>query len=94
MDDEQHRDPGAYVGHEPELESESIPGGVTPRDERVSANDSRPGVKGEPDGDSGDSSDVVEGPIGSASLKDPSEGSEGADLDELPDVDDLAANNV
>ena len=42
-------DPGAYIGHEPELEEESIPGGVKPGDERVAAYDSEPGVKGEPD---------------------------------------------
>ena len=43
-------DPGAYIGNEPEREAESIPGGVGPEDERVAAYDSRPGVKGEPDG--------------------------------------------
>ena len=42
-------DPGAYIGHEPEREAESIPGGVSPRDERTSAYDSRSGVSGEPD---------------------------------------------
>lgn len=64
---EQH-DPGAYIGHEPELEEESIPGGVTPGDERV---------------------DVVEGPIGGASLREPSEIEDEAavaDLDALPRV--------
>ena len=30
-------DPGAYIGHEPEPASETIPGGVGPRDERVAA---------------------------------------------------------
>ena len=30
-------DPGAYIGHEPEFASETIPGGVQPGDERVSA---------------------------------------------------------
>jgi hypothetical protein len=30
-------DPGAYIGHEPERSTETIPGGVGPRDERVSA---------------------------------------------------------
>ena len=44
------RDPGAYIGHEPELEEESIPGGVKPADERVAAYGSQPGVDGEPDG--------------------------------------------
>ena len=42
-------DPGAYIGSEPEREAETIPGGVSDRDERVSAYDSRPGVPGEPD---------------------------------------------
>lgn len=28
-------DPGAYLGHEPELSAETIPGGVKPDDERV-----------------------------------------------------------
>ena len=30
-------DPGAYVGHEPERQAETIPGGVRPEDERVAA---------------------------------------------------------
>ncbi len=85
-------DPGAYIGHEPELEEESIPGGVKPGDERVAAYGSRQGVEREPDGtsDKGDSSDVVEGPIGGASLRDPKEIEEegaGADLDALPGVE-------
>jgi len=42
-------DPGAYIGHAPERESETIPGGVGKRDERTSAYDSQPGVPGEPD---------------------------------------------
>ena len=50
-------DPGAYIGHEPELEEESIPGGVKPGDERVAAYDSQPGVEGEPDGPSDDDRD-------------------------------------
>ena len=56
-------DPGAYIGHEPELEEESIPAGVRPGDERVAAYDSQPGVEGEPgdsSNDSHDSRDVVE----------------------------------
>ncbi|MGZ8800949.1 MAG: hypothetical protein ACXWXF_13400 [Aeromicrobium sp.] len=82
-------DPGAYIGHEPELAEETIPGGVGPGDERVSAYDSKPGVDGEPD-DQRDSSDVVEGSIGGASLREPSEIEEqgvGADLDGLPGVE-------
>jgi hypothetical protein len=42
-------DPGAYVGNQPELEEESIPGRIQPADERVAAYDSRPGVKHEPE---------------------------------------------
>lgn len=42
-------DPGAYIGHEPERAAETIPGGVSGQDERVSAYDSRPGVPGEPE---------------------------------------------
>ena len=30
-------DPGAYIGREPERASETIPGGLDPRDERVAA---------------------------------------------------------
>jgi hypothetical protein len=44
-------DAGAYIGREPELENETIPGGVKPGDERVAAYDSRPGVDGEPEDD-------------------------------------------
>ena len=47
--DKRELDPGAYIGREPELEEESIPGGVKPGDERVAAYDSQPGVDGEPD---------------------------------------------
>jgi hypothetical protein len=47
-------DPGAYIGNEPEREAETIPGGVTSRDERVAAYDSRPGLSEETtDDDSG-----------------------------------------
>jgi hypothetical protein len=42
-------DPGAYIGHEPEREADTIPGGVQPGDERVAAHDSQPGVPGEPE---------------------------------------------
>ncbi|HEY7590097.1 MAG TPA: hypothetical protein VH723_03840 [Candidatus Limnocylindrales bacterium] len=34
-------DPGAFIGHEPERSTETIPGGVGPKDERVSATQSR-----------------------------------------------------
>jgi hypothetical protein len=42
-------DPGAYIGLEPELEEQTIPGGVKPGDERVAAHEAAPGVPGEPD---------------------------------------------
>ena len=44
-------DPGAYIGHEPERATETIPGGVQPEDERVAAVASQPGPavdEGEP----------------------------------------------
>ncbi len=44
-------DPGAFIGREPELEAETIPGGVGPEDERVATYASRPGVAEEPDDD-------------------------------------------
>ena len=34
---EKPADPGAYVGHEPQRQAETIPGGVGPDDERISA---------------------------------------------------------
>ena len=37
-------DPGAYIGHEPERSTETIPGGVGPADERVSAGASQAGA--------------------------------------------------
>lgn len=46
--DTQDLDPGAYIGSEPEREAETIPGGVTSRDERIAAYDSRPGLAEEP----------------------------------------------
>jgi hypothetical protein len=36
-------DPGAYIGHEPERSTETIPGGLSASDERVAAVDSQPG---------------------------------------------------
>jgi hypothetical protein len=45
MTDQQRKrdelDPGAYIGNEPEFASETIPGGVQPDDERVSAADTQ-----------------------------------------------------
>lgn len=34
-------DPGAYIGHEPEFEADTIPGGISPKDERISAIDTQ-----------------------------------------------------
>jgi hypothetical protein len=34
-------DPGAYIGREPEFEAETIPGGIGPKDERISALDTQ-----------------------------------------------------
>ena len=44
-------DPGAYIGHEPERATETIPGGLGPADERVAAVATQPGEaidEGEP----------------------------------------------
>ena len=41
-------DAGAYIGREPELAAETIPGGVKPGDVRIAAHDAAPGVRGEP----------------------------------------------
>ena len=37
------QDPGAYIGHEPERVEESIPGGLSPTDERASATQTQTG---------------------------------------------------
>jgi hypothetical protein len=36
-------DAGAYIGHEPERGTETIPGGLGPKDQRVAAVSSQPG---------------------------------------------------
>jgi len=41
MTDREQHDPGAYIGHEPEFETETIPGGLSRKDERVSAVDTQ-----------------------------------------------------
>jgi hypothetical protein len=41
--DDQRRDPGAYVGREPERQSATIPGGISPKDERIAAHSTQPG---------------------------------------------------
>lgn len=45
-------DPGAFIGHEPELAEETIPGGIGPDDERVAAHSTQvePPSADEPDG--------------------------------------------
>jgi hypothetical protein len=40
---EQRRDAGAYIGRLPERATETIPGGIGPKDERVSAVATQPG---------------------------------------------------
>jgi len=45
---ESELDPGAYIGQELELASETIPGGVRPDDDRAAFNASRRAVDGEP----------------------------------------------
>ena len=40
---DQERDPGAYIGHEPELAADRLPDGVQPRDERVAAHSTQSG---------------------------------------------------
>ncbi|MDF2733736.1 MAG: hypothetical protein K0S97_359 [Chloroflexota bacterium] len=51
--DDQDRDPGAYVGREPERQAATIPGGISPADERVAAHSTQSGATAEdlvPDG--------------------------------------------
>ena len=42
--DDQRRDPGAYVGREPERQAATIPGGISEADERVAANSTQSGA--------------------------------------------------
>ena len=46
---ESELDQGAYIGHEPELAAETIPGGVGPDDERVAGYASRSSGTGRED---------------------------------------------
>jgi len=46
MSDDGKRDPGAYIGREPELAAETISGGIGPDDERVAAGDTRSSGEG------------------------------------------------
>jgi hypothetical protein len=41
--DDQKRDPGAYVGREPERQAATIPGGISSKDERVAAHSTQVG---------------------------------------------------
>ena len=41
--DDQRRDPGAYVGREPERQAATIPGGISPSDERIAAHSTQSG---------------------------------------------------
>jgi hypothetical protein len=51
---EQPRDPGAYIGRKPERATETIPGGLGPKDVRVSAVATQPApVRGETPVDGG-----------------------------------------
>ena len=47
---QQPLDPGAYIGHEPERVAETIPGGLSRKDERAAAVATQPGPA-DPDGD-------------------------------------------
>ena len=49
MDKRTDLDAGAYIGREPELASETIPGGVRPDDERVAAGDTQTGPREAPE---------------------------------------------
>jgi hypothetical protein len=41
--DRERRDPGAYVGREPERQAATIPGGISPKDERIAAHSTQAG---------------------------------------------------
>ena len=42
-------DPGAFVGQRPERQAETIPGGISPKDERIAANSTQTGpTSGDP----------------------------------------------
>jgi hypothetical protein len=47
--DAEHRDPGAYVGREPERQAATIPGGISAADERIAAHSTQSGpASGDP----------------------------------------------
>jgi len=41
--DDHRRDPGAYVGREPERQAATIPGGISSKDERIAAHSTQSG---------------------------------------------------
>ena len=41
--DPERHDPGAYVGREPERQAATIPGGISPKDERIAAHSTQSG---------------------------------------------------
>ena len=41
--DREHHDPGAYVGREPERQAATVPGGISPKDERIAAHSTQSG---------------------------------------------------
>ena len=47
--DDHDLDPGAYVGREPERQAATIPGGVSPKDERVAAHSTQSGPRADDD---------------------------------------------
>jgi len=49
MTDSDKRDAGQYIGSQPELASETIPGGVRPDDQRVAAHSTQSGPTSEPE---------------------------------------------
>ena len=49
MSTKQRRDPGQYIGQEPELAADRIPGGLRPDDERVAAHSTQVGPKSVPE---------------------------------------------
>ena len=47
--DHKPTNPGAYIGQEPELAADTIPGGVQPDDERVAAHSTQAGPPSAPE---------------------------------------------
>jgi hypothetical protein len=81
-------DPGPYIGSQPEREAETIPGGVSDRDERVAAYGSQPGAAGEPDDGNelaSDTGDIINEAVGAPSRPD---GPGSSDAEDLPSSDE------